>query len=61
MDRVTLRMSDRQVERVEALVEAGAFPSRSEAIRQAVRELLDYREARAARSWSRTAQERGER
>jgi Arc/MetJ-type ribon-helix-helix transcriptional regulator len=61
MERVTLRMPDEQIARVEALVETGAFPSRSEAIRQAVRELLADREARAARSWSRTAQQRGDR
>jgi Arc/MetJ-type ribon-helix-helix transcriptional regulator len=41
MDRVTLRMPTAQVEGLEAAVEAGEFPNRSEAIRYAVRELLD--------------------
>jgi Arc/MetJ-type ribon-helix-helix transcriptional regulator len=40
MERVTLRMPVEQVEQVEARVESGEFPNRSEAIRAAVRELL---------------------
>ena len=41
MERVTLRMPKQQVDEVEALVNSGEFPNRSEAIRAAVRELVD--------------------
>jgi Arc/MetJ-type ribon-helix-helix transcriptional regulator len=41
MERVTLRIPRQQVEQVEELVERGEFPNRSEAIRSAVRELVD--------------------
>ena len=39
--RVTVRIPEPQVENLEDLVEAGEFTSRSEAIRAAVRELLN--------------------
>ena len=41
MERVTLRIPRQQVERVEELVETGAYPNRSEAIRSAVRTMVD--------------------
>lgn len=41
MERVTLRIPKQQVEAVEELVETGEYPNRSEAIRSAVRELVD--------------------
>ena len=41
MERVTLRIPKQQIEDVEELVDSGEFPNRSEAIRQAVRELID--------------------
>jgi Arc/MetJ-type ribon-helix-helix transcriptional regulator len=41
MQRVTLRMTDAQVEAVEGLVEDGHYPNRSEAIRVLVRDGLD--------------------
>lgn len=41
MRRVTLRIPEQQIEKVEALVDAGEFPNRSEAIRAGIRELLD--------------------
>lgn len=41
MERVTLRVPKRQVEEIEDLVENGEFPTRSEAIRTAVREMLN--------------------
>lgn len=40
-ERVTLRVPKRQVQGVEALVERGQFPSKSEAIRAAVRQMLE--------------------
>ena len=41
MERVTLRIPEQQLEDLEALVESGEFPNRSEAIRSAVRDLID--------------------
>ena len=41
MDRVTLRIPEQQIEAVEQLVETGQYPNRSEAIRSAVRTLVD--------------------
>ncbi|MFB6132978.1 MAG: ribbon-helix-helix domain-containing protein [Halanaeroarchaeum sp.] len=41
MERVTLRIPRQQVEEVEQMVESGEFPNRSEAIRSAVREMIN--------------------
>ena len=41
MERVTLRVPAAQLENIEQLVDDGEFPNRSEAIRAAVRELVD--------------------
>jgi antitoxin ParD1/3/4 len=41
MERVTLRIPKQQVEEVEQMVEHGQFPNRSEAIRSAVREMIN--------------------
>lgn len=41
MERVTLRVPKQQLEEVEEMVEAGEFPNRSEAIRAAIRDLLN--------------------
>ncbi|AEN06685.1 ribbon-helix-helix domain-containing protein [Halolamina sp.] len=41
MERVTLRIPKQQIDRVEQLVERGEYPNRSEAIRAAVRQLVD--------------------
>lgn len=41
MERVTLRIPKQQIEEVEQMVEHGQFPNRSEAIRSAVREMLN--------------------
>ena len=41
MDRVTLRIPEQQIEAVEHLVESGQYPNRSEAIRSAVRDLVE--------------------
>jgi antitoxin ParD1/3/4 len=40
---VTLRIPEQQIEEVERMVETGQFPNRSEAIRSAVREMLNER------------------
>ncbi|MCU4926254.1 ribbon-helix-helix domain-containing protein [Halobacteria archaeon AArc-dxtr1] len=41
MERVTLRIPEQQIEEVEQLVDSGEFPNRSEAIRSAVREMIN--------------------
>jgi Arc/MetJ-type ribon-helix-helix transcriptional regulator len=41
MERVTLRIPKQQIEAVEQMVETGEYPNRSEAIRAAVREMLN--------------------
>jgi Arc/MetJ-type ribon-helix-helix transcriptional regulator len=58
MERVTLRIPKEQIEKVERMVETGEFPNRSEAIRAAVREMIneqnDTRESTSGkRSWAR--------
>jgi len=40
MDRITIRLPRQQVEMLDKLVAAGEFPTVSEAVRYAVRELL---------------------
>jgi len=55
MERVTLRIPKQQIEEVEQMVETGEFPNRSEAIRSAVREMLNEQGERADknnRSWA---------
>ncbi|MDD1655892.1 MAG: ribbon-helix-helix domain-containing protein [Methanomicrobiales archaeon] len=41
MERVTIRLPRQQVDMLEKLVEAGEFPTVSEAVRYAVRELIE--------------------
>jgi Arc/MetJ-type ribon-helix-helix transcriptional regulator len=41
MERVTLRIPKQQIDEVERMVDTGKFPNRSEAIRAAVREMLN--------------------
>ncbi|MDZ7701788.1 MAG: ribbon-helix-helix domain-containing protein [Halobacteriales archaeon] len=43
MERVTLRIPKEQIEEVEEMVDTGEFPNRSEAIRSAVRDMLNER------------------
>ena len=58
MERVTLRIPKQQIEEVEQMVETGQFPNRSEAIRSAVREMLNEqdetepRRRSTERSWA---------
>jgi len=41
MRKVTLRIPRQQIERVDEIVDRGEYPSRSEAIRDAIRGVLD--------------------
>ena len=43
MERVTLRVPEEQLEMLDILVKLGDFPTVSEAVRAAVRELVDKR------------------
>ncbi|SEW11987.1 ribbon-helix-helix domain-containing protein [Natrinema salifodinae] len=56
MERVTLRIPKQQIEEVEQLVDSGEFPNRSEAIRSAVREMINEqdapREQSGKRNWA---------
>jgi len=61
MERVTLRIPKAQIDDVEQMVESGQFPNRSEAIRAAVRDMLNEqlddgrereRERETRRSWA---------
>jgi len=57
MERVTLRIPKQQIEEVEQMVETGQYPNRSEAIRSAVREMIDEhepegRESPTQRTWA---------
>ncbi|SNZ12723.1 transcriptional regulator, CopG family [Natronoarchaeum philippinense] len=44
MERVTLRIPKQQIDAVEEMVDTGQYPNRSEAIRAAVREMIDEQE-----------------
>jgi antitoxin ParD1/3/4 len=46
MKRITLRLPDQQIEMLEQMVEAGEFPTISEAVRDAVRQLIEKRASR---------------
>ncbi|WP_246986720.1 ribbon-helix-helix domain-containing protein [Halorientalis marina] len=58
MERVTLRIPKQQIEEVEQMVETGEYPNRSEAIRAAVRNMLNEHEGNSEssdkrkRSWA---------
>ncbi|MFT4891726.1 MAG: antitoxin ParD1/3/4 [Halobacteriales archaeon] len=54
MERVTLRIPKQQIEEVEQMVETGEFPNRSEAIRSAVREMINEQADRSSESGKRT-------
>jgi Arc/MetJ-type ribon-helix-helix transcriptional regulator len=49
MERVTLRIPKQQIEQVERMVETGEYPNRSEAIRAAVREMINEENAERRR------------
>ena len=46
MKRITLRLPDQQTEMLQQMVEAGEFPTVSEAVRDAVRQLIEKRASR---------------
>lgn len=46
MKRITLRLPEQQIEVLEQMVEAGEFPTVSEAVRDAVRQLIEKRASR---------------
>ena len=55
MERVTLRIPKQQIEEVERMVDTGQFPNRIEAIRSAVREMINEQETETAeknRPWA---------
>jgi len=52
MERVTLRIPRQQIEEVEQMVERGKYPNRSEAIRSAVREMLDDQQENSPKNWA---------
>jgi Arc/MetJ-type ribon-helix-helix transcriptional regulator len=49
MKRITLRLPDQEIEMLQQMVEAGEFPTVSEAVRDAVRQLIEKRAARVLR------------
>lgn len=46
MQRITLRLPEQQINLLQQMVEAGEYPNVSEAVRAAVRELVDKRASR---------------
>jgi Arc/MetJ-type ribon-helix-helix transcriptional regulator len=46
MQRITLRLPEQQITTLEKMVEAGEFPNISEAVRAAVRDLIEKRASR---------------
>ena len=46
MKRITLRLPEQQIEVLEQMVDAGEFPTVSEAVRDAVRQLIEKRASR---------------
>ncbi|MFB6243399.1 MAG: ribbon-helix-helix domain-containing protein [Halobaculum sp.] len=59
MERVTLRIPKQQVEEVERMVETGEYPNRSEAIRAAVRDMLNEQEEESRERSRRDRKKRG--
>jgi antitoxin ParD1/3/4 len=53
MERVTLRIPKQQIDEVEQMVETGEFPNRSEAIRAAVRDMINEHEGETSHESSR--------
>jgi Arc/MetJ-type ribon-helix-helix transcriptional regulator len=46
MQRITLRLPEQQIKLLQQMVEAGEYPNVSEAVRAAVRELVEKRASR---------------
>jgi antitoxin ParD1/3/4 len=49
MKRITLRLPEQQIELLEEMVNVGEFPTVSEAVRDAVRQLIEKRASRVIR------------
>lgn len=50
MQRVTLRLPEQQLKMIDMMVDQGEFPSASEAIRTAIRDLIDQRSDKLLRN-----------
>jgi Arc/MetJ-type ribon-helix-helix transcriptional regulator len=44
METVQIRLTEKQIKNIESLVKKGVYPNRSEAVRDAVRKLVDEAE-----------------
>jgi antitoxin ParD1/3/4 len=50
MQRVTIRLPEQQLKMIDLMVDQGEFPSASEAIRAAIRDLIDQRSEKIIRN-----------
>ncbi|NOR59712.1 MAG: ribbon-helix-helix protein, CopG family [Methanosarcinales archaeon] len=50
MERITIRLPEKQLEMIDVMVNMGEFPSTSEAIRAAIRDLIDQRSDKIIRN-----------
>ena len=50
MERITIRLPEKQLEMIDVMVNMGEFPSTSEAIRAAIRDLIDQRSDKLLRN-----------
>lgn len=50
MQRVTIRLPEQQLKMIDLMVDQGEFPSASEAIRTAIRDLIDQRSDKIIRN-----------
>lgn len=50
MQRITLRLPEQQLKMIDFMVDHGEFPSASEAIRTAIRDLIDQRSDKLLRN-----------
>ncbi len=50
MQRVTIRLPEQQLKMIDLMVNQGEFPSASEAIRAAIRDLIDQRSEKIIRN-----------
>ena len=50
MERITIRLPEKQLKMIDVMVDMGEFPSTSEAIRAAIRDLIDQRSDKLLRN-----------
>ena len=50
MQRITIRLPEQQLKKIDLMVDFGDFPSASEAIRTAIREFIDHRNDKLLRN-----------